>query len=463
MAEYDVAVIGAGPGGYVAAIRAAQLGARTVVVERAELGGVCLNWGCIPTKTLLHTADLYRRVQHAADYGIKVKGLSLDMKALLARKNAVIDRNKAGIRALFKAHGIEVVKGCAHVAGPGHVVVDRREIAARSIIVATGAGPAALTGLETDGKRVITSTEALELSKPPKRAVVIGAGPLGAEFACLWNALGAEVTLVEMMPHVLPQEDEEISRQLAASLEKRGMDVRTQSTVKKLDVDKGVVRVELEGAKTKVIETDLVLVGIGVAHHSEVVTQTKSLGVQVGKRGEILVNERMETSVRGLFAVGDVVGKTMLAHGASAEGVVAAENAMGHKRTMNYRTVPHCTFTHPEVASVGLTEKQAREAGIDVRVGRFSFLGNGRAHTMGEIEGLAKIIGDSATDEVIGVHIVGCDAGELIACGALAMTMEATVEEIAHTVHTHPTLSEVIKEAAEDYLGRGIHTLPRKK
>jgi len=458
MRECEVAVIGSGPGGYVAAIRAAQRGAKVFVFEREELGGVCLNWGCIPTKTMIHTADLYRKVQHAGDFGLNVKGVSVDMKALVARKNDIVKKNKGGIRNLFKANGIEVIKGEAHVTARGTVQVGDETIKARAIIVATGSSPAQIPGLEIDGKRVISSTEALDLEALPKRALVIGAGAIGAEFASMWNAFGVEVTLVEMMARVLPLDDAELTQGLEKIFKKRGIDVRTGTTVKKLDVSKKGVHVEFEGKKTDPIDVDLVLVGIGRRFHSEVVTQSSSLGVKTGERGEVLVDARMETNVKGIYAIGDVTAKTMLAHGGSAEGLVAAENATDGDAKMDYRVVPACTFTTPEVARVGLTEEQARATGTEVKVGRFSFMGIGRAHAIGETDGMVKIVGDAKTDEVLGVHIMGHEAGELIASAAVAMKMEATVAEIAHTIHTHPTLSEAVMEAAEDYFGKGIHT-----
>ena len=471
MKQCDVAVIGAGPGGYVAAIRAIQLGAKTVVVERWELGGVCLNVGCIPTKTFIHTAELYRKLQRAGQFGLKVENVGLDMKALLKHKNKVIKTNKAGIAALFKSHGIEVVKGDARITAPGVVQVGDEEVRAKAIIIATGGAPADVPGLEMNGQNVIGSTEALDMTEVPKRVAVIGAGALGAEFACIWNAFGADVTLIEMMPTVLPTEDEELTKGLATLFTRRGMDVRTNTTVTKLDVGYpavrgrtlgGEVHLELDGPKKEAIDVDLVLVGVGLKCNSEVVTETPGLGVRVGERGGILVNERMETTVPGIYAVGDVVNKTWLAHGASAEGLVAAANATGGDQQMGYRVVPACSFTAPEVASVGLTERAAREQGIDVKVGRFRYLASGRAHAIGETEGLVKIVGDTATDEVVGVHIMGAEAGEIISAAAVAMAMEATVEELAHTIQTHPTLAETLKEAAEDYFGMGIHTPPRK-
>jgi len=460
--ECEVVVIGSGPGGYVAAIRAAQRGARVIVVEREKLGGVCLNVGCIPTKTLIYSAELYRKMRHAEDYGLKAKGVGFDLKALVARKNKVVGLNTGGIDGLFKARGIQVLQGEAQVLAPGRVQVGKVEVRAESIIIATGGRPAQIPGLEFNGSTVIGSTEALDLTELPPRIAVIGAGALGAEFACIWNNFGAEVTLIEFMPTILPREDEELSKRLSAGLKRRGMDVREGTKVAKLSHQKKGVRLELEGKKAGTVDVDLVLVGIGLECNSEVVTQTPELGVELGPRGGILVNDRLETSVKNIYAIGDVINKTWLAHGASTEGIIAATNATGGDRRMDYRVVPSCTFTSPEVASVGLTEKQARERGAEVKVGRFLFSANGRAHAMNETEGMVKIIGDAATDEILGVHIMGYEAGELIASVALAMSMEATVEELVHTIHTHPTLSEAILEAAEDYYGLGIHTRPKK-
>ncbi|HRI89017.1 MAG TPA: FAD-dependent oxidoreductase, partial [Candidatus Hydrogenedentes bacterium] len=352
-----------------------------------------------------------------------------------------------------------VIKGTAVVAGPGLILVNDTEVRAGAIIVATGSSSAQLPGLETDGERVITSTEALELEEAPKHVAIIGGGAIGAEFGSLWNAFGSKVTLLEMMPSLLPLEDVENTKILAASFKKRGIDVRTETTVKKMDRSKSGVHLQLEGKHAGEIDADLVLVSIGRKFHSDLVAKA---GVTLGNRGVIAVDERMETNVAGIYAIGDVTGKTMLAHGASAEGLVAAANATGANETMDYRVLPACTFTAPEVASVGLTEAKARESGRDVKIGRFSFMASGRAHAMGETEGQVKIVGDAETDELLGVHIIGAEAGELIASAALAMKLEATVADIAHTIHTHPTLSETLMEAAEDFLGAGIHTPPRK-
>lgn len=463
MHEFDVAVIGAGPGGYVAAVRAAQRGAKVAVIERDAVGGVCLNVGCIPTKTLLYSAGLFHKLQHAADYGLRAGEVGFDLAALVARKNKVVALNTGGIDGLFKGHGITHIKGEARVLAPGQIAVGDRTVTAKSILIATGGRPAQLPGLEFNGKTVIGSTAALDLTELPKRIAVIGAGALGSEFACLWNIFGAQVTLVELMPNILPREDEELTKRLAVLFKRRGMDVRTGTKVAKLVHGAGGVTLTLEGDKPGEVEVDLVLVGIGLECNSEVVTATPGLGVKTGARGGIEVNDRMETSVPGIYAIGDVTNKTWLAHGASTEGIVAATNATGGDMHMDYRVVPACNFTLPEVASVGLTEAAAKAKGIEVKTGKFMFSGLGRAHAMGETDGMIKIVGDAKTDELLGLHIMGAEAGELIAVGGLAMRLEATVEDIAHTIHTHPTLAEAILEAAEDYYGVSIHTRPSKR
>jgi dihydrolipoamide dehydrogenase len=447
----------------VAAVRAAQRGAKVAVIERDAVGGVCLNVGCIPTKTLLYSAGLYHKLQHAADYGLRAGEVGFDLAALVARKNKVVALNTGGIDGLFKGHGITHIKGEARVIAPGQIAVGDRVVTAKSILIATGGRPAQLPGLEFNGKTVIGSTAALDLTELPKRIAVIGAGALGSEFACLWNIFGAQVTLVELMPNILPREDEELTKRLAVLFKRRGMDVRTGTKVAKLVHGAGGVTLTLEGDKPGEVEVDLVLVGIGLECNSEVVTATPGLGVKTGARGGIEVNDRMETTVPGIYAIGDVTNKTWLAHGASTEGIVAATNATGGDMHMDYRVVPACNFTLPEVASVGLTEAAAKAKGIEVKTGKFMFSGLGRAHAMGETDGMIKIVGDAKTDELLGLHIMGAEAGELIAVGGLAMRLEATVEEIAHTIHTHPTLAEAILEAAEDYYGVSIHTRPSKR
>ncbi|MCK5862077.1 MAG: dihydrolipoyl dehydrogenase, partial [Candidatus Hydrogenedentes bacterium] len=404
----------------------------------------------------------YHEIQHAEEFGLLVKDVKLDIKKLLKRKEKVVNTNTGGIAALFKANGIDTYFGEAVIPAAGVVQVDKEELRTKNTIIATGGRPAVLPGLEFDGKVVIGSTEALQMDHVPKRVAVIGAGALGAEFACIWNAFGAKVTLVEMMPTVLPRADEEPAKQLARIFKKSGIDVRTNTKVAKLERTKKSARLHLEGAGAGTVEADIVLVAIGLQCNSEWLAANPKLGIKLGKRGGIIVNDRMETGVPGIYAIGDVIDRTWLAHGASSEGIVAATNCTGGSRVMDYRVLPACNFTSPELASVGLTEKEAKEKGYTVKTGRFMFAGNGRAHTRGNTDGMIKIIGDAATDEIIGVHILGPEAGEMIATAALAMSMEATVEEIVNTIHTHPTLSEVMLEAAEDYFGMGIHSRPSK-
>lgn len=460
---YDVIVVGAGPGGYVAAIRAAQRGASVAVIERGELGGVCLNTGCIPTKTLIYSAELYHRMNHAGDFGLGADNVRHDMKALVARKNKVIEMNTGGIAGLFKAHKIEHISGEARIIGPGQVRVGDDIVEGRNILIATGGRPARLPGLETNGRNIVGSTEALELTTLPQRIAVIGAGPIGAEFACIWNNLGAQVSVIEIMPRVLPNDDSELSKRMGAIFKKSGIDVRTSTKVSKMKDKRDTVCLTLEGEKAGDLEVDLVLVAIGFECNSEVVESSADFEVELGPRGAIVVNNRMETSVKGIYAIGDVINKTWLAHGASAEGIVAATNMTGGNKRMDYRVVPRCTFTSPEVAAVGLTEDQAHAEGYEVKTGKFLFSALGRAHAMGVTEGMVKLVADATTDELLGVHIMGHEAGELIAAAALAIKLEATVEELAETIHTHPTLSEAMMEAAEDYYGMGIHTRPKAK
>lgn len=461
MKQYDVVVIGAGPGGYVAAIRAAQRGAKTAVVENRNLGGVCLNEGCIPTKTLIHTAELYRKLQNAEEFGIEISDMRVNIPKLLKRKETVIGLNTGGIAALLKANGVDLYEGKASLPAAGQVVVNGEVLTAKNTIIATGGRPAQLPGLEFDGKLVIGSTDALNLDRVPESVVVVGAGALGTEFACIWNAFGSKVTLVEMMPTILPRSDAEPAKLLERILRKKKVDVRTETSVSKIEKKDSSVVVHLDGKKAGTLEAELVLVAIGLQCNSEIVAESP-LQLELGKRGGIPVNDKMETPIPGIYAIGDVIDRTWLAHGASAEGIVAATNCTGGSVTMDYRVLPACNFSSPELASVGLTEAEAKEQGYEVKTGSFLFAGNGRAHTLGSAEGMVKLVGDATTDEILGVHILGPEAGEMIAIGALAMRIEGTMEEIASTIHTHPTLSEALWEAAEDYYGRSIHSRPKK-
>lgn len=462
MADYDVVVIGAGPGGYVSAIRSAQRGAKTAVIEKKYLGGVCLNIGCIPTKTLINTAGLFRKLKKADEFGIHVDNAQLDLNQLKQRKNKVISLNTGGIERLFKSYQIDWIKGEAKISQPGEVIVDEKQITSKNIIIATGGRPIELPILPFDKERIIDSSQALELTEIPKRIGIIGAGAIGCEFACIWNSFGAEIHLIEMLPHILPKEDEELAKRLESIFKKEGIQVYPGSKLKEAKVNKNNIILSIEGTKTTEITVDLVLVCVGMRCNSDCVKEPLRSALKINKKGGIVVNDKMETGVPGVYAIGDVIDRTWLAHGASNEGIVAVTNATGGNKRMDYRVLPACTFTFPELASVGLTEAKAKEQGVPVKVGKFLFSANGRAHAIGEPEGMVKMVGDAQTDEILGIHILGPEAGEMIATASVAMKLESTVEELAETIFTHPTLSEVIMEASEDYYGMSIHS-PAKK
>ncbi len=462
MSDYDVVVIGAGPGGYVSAIRSAQRGAKTAVVEKKYLGGVCLNIGCIPTKTLINTAGLLRKLKKSTEFGIRVNDIELDLKQLKQRKDKVISLNTGGIERLFKSYNIDWIKGEAVIQQPNEVIVGDKKINTKNIIIATGGKPIELPILPFDKKRIIDSSQALELTEIPKRIGIIGAGAIGCEFSCIWNSFGAEIHLIEMLPHILPKEDEEVAKRLESIFKKEGIQIYTGSRLKEAKINKDEIILSIEGNKTTEISVDLVLVCVGMKCNSDLIQEPLRSALKINKKGGIVVNKKMETGVPGIYAIGDVIDRTWLAHGASNEGIVASVNATGGNRRMNYRVLPACTFTFPELASVGLTEAKAKEQGYTVKTGKFLFSANGRAHTIGEAEGMVKIVGNARTDEILGVHILGPEAGELIATASVAMKLESTVEELAETIFTHPTLSEVLMEASEDYYGMSIHT-PAKK
>ncbi len=455
--DYDVVVIGAGPGGYVSAIRSAQRGAKTAVVERKFLGGVCLNIGCIPTKTLLHSARLYKLAKRANEFGIKISNPEIDLKEVVKRKDKVISLNRSGIEKLFKKYSIDLIEGEAIVSNPSEVNVNGKKVTAKNIIIATGGRPVELPFLKFDKQIVISSTEALSLTELPPRIGIIGAGAIGCEFACIWNTFGAEIHLIEMMPNILPKSDEELTKRLESIFKKEGINVYTGTKVDKVDISGKEIKLYLAGKVEKTIEVDLILLSIGMRCNSELIHDPLRNALKINQKGGIKVNNKMETGVPGIYAIGDVIDTTWLAHGASAEGIVASTNATGGNKILNYHAVPSCTFTFPELASVGLSEREAKEKNIPIKIGKFPFMNNGRAHTIGEPEGMVKIIANSETDEILGVHILGPEAGELIATATVAMKTEATVEEVANTIFTHPTLSESIMEACEDYYGLSIH------
>lgn len=468
-----IAIVGAGPGGYVAAIRAAQLGARVTVVENQALGGVCLNWGCIPSKALLSVVELGDKVKKADELGLVLQGpVGYDLAKMVARKNKVVSTLVKGIATLFKTWGVE------HLDGTGELLDERtirvagrdgseRRVEADAVVVATGSSWPNVPLFPIDGRQILTSKEALDLETIPGRLLIIGAGVEGCEFASLYSGMGTQVTMVELMPRILPLEDEEVASFMDRELKKRGVDIRTGTTVEKVERQAGAVKAVLkEGAE---IVADQVLVSVGRGLNSKGIGLEK-VGVELGTRGEILVDDRMETNVRGIYAIGDVVGKAMLAHVASAQGKVAVENILGRRRQIDYRVIPAGIFTLPEIGRVGLTEQQAREqareqgreAETAVKVGRFRYAGLGKAQGTGEITGMFKVIADARNGSVLGVHIVGPHAADLVHEAALAMQLKATATQVAEMIHAHPTLSEGMMEAMEDVEGLAIH-LARKR
>ena len=458
-------IIGSGPGGYVAAIRAAQQGAAVTIVESGEVGGTCLNWGSIPTKTLIASAEALERTRNAADFGIQVSGeVGYNLAKIRERKDKVVATQVKGIRGLFKSWGVNLIEGRGSLVASDTVRVVRKDgttvdIKSDKIIVATGSRPAKLPGFPFDGESVITSDEAIQLTSIPKSLLIIGAGVIGSEFAFIYRTFGAEVTMVEMVAHAVATEDEEISGILERELKKAKIKLITNVKVEKVEKGQDGIMVAKLSNNTEV-KAERILVSIGRSMNSENLG-LENAGVLTGKRGEIPVNDKMETSAPGVYAVGDVTGNMMLAHVASHQGLVAVDNALGGDSLMDYTVVPAGIFTMPEIGSVGIREQQAIAKGIKYRVGRFQFRGLGKAHAMGEIAGMVKIIADEATDRVLGVHICGAHATDLVHEGALAITMGATAKQLGNMIHAHPTLAEGIMEASEDVHGMAIH-LPKK-
>ncbi|MGC8837974.1 MAG: dihydrolipoyl dehydrogenase [Anaerolineae bacterium] len=461
-ARADVVVIGGGPGGYVAALRAAQLGARVVLVEREHLGGVCLNYGCIPTKALLRTVEVLDLVRRAGEFGVVVGEPRLDWAKALQRKDAVVAQLVGGVARLLEKRGVEVVWGEARLRAPHQVEVRTQEGTrtweARSVILATGSRAAVPPVPGLAGERVWTSREALALERLPESLLVVGGGPVGLEFAALFGACGVQVTVVEMLDRLAPGLDRDIGESLAWVLTQRGVQVRTGTRVAAVEHGAGALRVQVAGpAGEEWLETGAVLVAAGRVPHVEGLG-LEEVGVRTSRKG-IAVDERMQTNVPGVYAVGDVVGGAMLAHVAMHEGVVAAENALGHERRMDYRAVPSCIFTEPEVASVGLSEEAAREAGYEVQVGKFPFANNGKAVSAGEVEGFVKVVASRRFGEVLGLHVVGPHASDLVLEGTLALVLEATLDELESCIHPHPTLGEAVAEAVLGARGRALHSL----
>ncbi|MEW6088906.1 MAG: dihydrolipoyl dehydrogenase [bacterium] len=462
--SYDILIIGGGPGGYVSAIRAAQLGAKVCVVEKDKVGGTCLNRGCIPTKSILSSVKLLSQIKEAAEFGIKVEKYEHNCKAIVDRKNTIVEKSVQGIEFLFKSYGVDLIRGEGIIKTKNIVSVKNqdgvKEIETKNIIIATGSEPAQIPIFQIDGKKVITSTEALNLSELPESILIIGGGVIGCEFATIFNELGVKITIVEMMPNIIPTEDVQIARRLQGILKKRGININTNSKIISLVKSGNKVTIELESREK--FESDMVLVSIGRSINSKNIG-LENIGVQTGQRGEIIVNDYMETNVPGVYAIGDVTAKVMLAHVASAQGRQAVENILHEKRPMDYSIIPSCIFTHPEIGSVGLTETRAKDKGIDVTTGTFQFAGLGKAQAMGETEGIARLVVEKNTDRVIGGQIIGPDATSLIAEVALGIRLKATSKDIGETIHAHPTLPEAVMEAAEDVHGLSCHLAKKRK
>jgi dihydrolipoamide dehydrogenase len=466
MAEtsFDVIVIGGGPGGYVAAIRAAQLKLKTALVEREHLGGICLNWGCIPTKALLRSADIYHEMQHASAYGLKASGIGFDLPAIVKRSRGVAKQLNAGVGHLLKKNKVTVFDGAARLAGGGRVAVAKAgqavaTLAARHIILATGARARSLPGLEPDGKLVWTYKEAMVPDVMPKSLLVVGSGAIGIEFASFYRTLGAEVTVVEVLPRVLPVEDEEISAFARKAFEKQGMKIHTSAMVKALKKGANSVTATIapEGGKPFEVTVDRVISAVGITGNVE------DLGLEATKvkvdRGHVVIDEWCRTGEPGVYAIGDLAGPPWLAHKASHEGVLCVEKIAGVPgvHPLDVTRIPGCTYCRPQVASIGLTEAKAKEKGYQVKVGRFPFIGNGKAIALGEPEGLVKTVFDAKTGELLGAHMVGAEVTELIQGYGVAKTLETTEAELMHSVFPHPTLSEMMHESVLDAYGRAIH------
>ena len=459
--SFDMIVIGAGPGGYVAAIRGAQLGLNVAIVEREHLGGICLNWGCIPTKALLRSAEVFHLMHRAKEFGLKADGIGYDLGAVVQRSRGVAKQLSGGIGHLMKKNKITVFMGAATIPAKGKVSVKTEkgteELTAKSIVLATGARARELPGLEADGDLVWTYRHALQPKRMPKKLLVIGSGAIGIEFASFFNTLGADTTVVEVMDRVLPVEDAEISAFAKKQFVKQGMKIMEKSTVKKLDRAPGRVTAHIEaGGKTETMEFDTVISAVGIVGNVEDLG-LEGLGVKID-RTHVVTDELCRTGVEGLYAIGDIAGAPWLAHKASHEGVMVAELiAGGHPHPIKPNSIAGCTYCHPQVASVGLTEAKAKEAGYTVKVGRFPFIGNGKAIALGESEGLIKTVFDAKTGELLGAHMVGAEVTELIQGYVVGRSLETTEGELMETVFPHPTLSEMMHEAVLDAYGRALH------
>ncbi|MCB0442793.1 MAG: dihydrolipoyl dehydrogenase [Flavobacterium sp.] len=460
--KYDVIVLGSGPGGYVTAIRASQLGFKVAVIEKENLGGVCLNWGCIPTKALLKSAQVFEYLKHASDYGLTVKEFDKDFGAVINRSRGVADGMSKGVQFLMKKNKIDVIEGYGKIK-PGKKIdvtaADGKvtEYSAEHIIIATGARSRELPNLPQDGKKVIGYRQAMTLSEQPKKMIVVGSGAIGVEFASFYNAMGTEVTIVEFMPNVVPVEDEDISKQFERSLKKSGIMVMTNSSVERIDTSGNGVKAFVKTAKgEEVLEADILLSAVGIKTNIENIG-LEDVGIAVD-RDKILVNDYYQTNIPGYYAIGDVTPGQALAHVASAEGILCVEKIAGHHvEPIDYGNVPGCTYATPEIASVGLTEKQAKEKGYELKVGKFPFTASGKAKAAGTPDGFVKVIFDAKYGEWLGCHMIGAGVTDMIAEAVVARKLETTGHEILKAIHPHPTMSEAVMEAVADAYGEVIH------
>ena len=455
--KYDIIVIGSGPGGYVAAIRASQLGKKVAIVEKAELGGVCLNWGCIPTKALLKSAQVFTYCKNAAHYGVAVEGeVKPDFEKIVARSRTVADTMSKGVAFLMKKNNIDILTGWGRLAGEGKVEVDGAVYEADAVILATGARPRQMPFMPVDGEHVISSKEALTLPRLPQSMIVVGSGAIGSEFACLYASLGVKVTVVEYMPQMMPLEDEEVAKAMERSFRKMRATVLTSTTVKAVRVEDGICHVDIEGKKgAETLQAEVVLSAVGVKSNIENIG-LEEMGIAV-ERDKVVVDEHYQTSARGVYAIGDIIATPALAHVASAEAIHCVEHICGlEPDAVDYSTIPSCVFTTPEVASVGMTEQQARDKGIEYKVGRFPFTASGKATAAGDRDGFVKLIFDNE-ERLIGAHLVGATVTEMLGEPTLAKRLGATAHTIAKTIHSHPTMHEGLMEAAEAAMGAAIH------
>jgi dihydrolipoamide dehydrogenase len=460
--NYDIIIIGSGPGGYVAAIRASQLGLKVAVVERESLGGVCLNWGCIPTKALLKSANVFEYISHASDYGINVTDASADFGAMIKRSRGVADGMSKGVQFLMKKNKIDVITGSGKIKKGGKVVVNgsdgsEKEYSAKHIILATGGRSRELPNLKQDGKKVIGYRQAMVLAQQPKSMVIVGSGAIGVEFAYFYNAIGTKVTIVEYLDNIVPVEDEDISKQLLRSFKKSGINVMTGTNVESIDTSGNGCKVLVKTAVgNETIECDIVLSAIGYSPNIENIG-LEDVGIIVEK-GRVQVDDFYKTNIEGVYAIGDIVKGQALAHVASAEGIICVEKIAGHHpEALNYNNIPGCTYCSPEIASVGYSEKAAKEAGYEIKVGKFPFSASGKASAAGVKDGFVKVIFDAKYGEFLGAHMIGANVTEMIAEVVVARKLETTGMDIVKTVHPHPTMSEAIMEAAADAYGEVIH------